>query len=366
MVHAAHMLHQPKAIAHFEFSKHGRLSYIKQMKGWKKGDRLFVNYGIEGKDVWGTGYINLAAGMGALEDLDYDDSPGKSLTRSATRLSGESGAIASGPVKVVATLDEEKDQTEEEVQQAIVPTCEVTQINVQGQLVLTSIAAASLTTRIDEWRVYGLSDIGTFSSVNPTSVKNTLVHKGFIVLLSNFERKMQRLVHCDVNNFLLKDKKTITTSFDFKSQFASILDHFLSNSAIMLKFGWRSDDIERNVKFEPATTSRWCNGKNDMEIFAKYVYCVDPFVRQLHRHIFSDKSRRYSINVSDPILYMSSSNAAEDSEPRSFTSSNELVYVYHFPLTDDDDYSYGLWSGSVPLICAMDGLFRWLITCRIF
>jgi len=108
MVHAAHMLHQPKAIAHFEFSKHGRLSYIKQMKGWKKGDRLFVNYGIEGKDVWGTGYINLAAGMDALEDLDCDDSPGKSLTRSSTRLSGESEAIAPGEEKVVATLDEEK------------------------------------------------------------------------------------------------------------------------------------------------------------------------------------------------------------------------------------------------------------------
>jgi cupin superfamily acireductone dioxygenase involved in methionine salvage len=59
VVHPAHLIHQPEDYAHFNISKHGRMVYIQQIKGWKKDQRLFLNYGHDGDKLWDHDYVQL-------------------------------------------------------------------------------------------------------------------------------------------------------------------------------------------------------------------------------------------------------------------------------------------------------------------
>ena len=59
VVHPAHLIHQPEDFAHFNISKHGRMIYIQQIKGWRKNQRLFLNYGHCGEKLWRDDYVQL-------------------------------------------------------------------------------------------------------------------------------------------------------------------------------------------------------------------------------------------------------------------------------------------------------------------
>jgi hypothetical protein len=91
-----------------------------------------------------------------------------------------------------------------------------------------------------------------------------------------------------------------------------------------------------------------------MDIFAKYVYRVDPVVRKLHALLYASNNRRVSTKLSQPIVHLANASAKADSVPTCFSSSNDIVYIFHFPL-DDDVPTYGIWEGSVAVTCAMQG-----------
>ena len=60
MVHAAHLIHQPEEFAHFNIGKVGKIVYIQQIKGWRKDQRLFLNYGQDGYKWWDDDFILLS------------------------------------------------------------------------------------------------------------------------------------------------------------------------------------------------------------------------------------------------------------------------------------------------------------------
>jgi hypothetical protein len=228
--------------------------------------------------------------------------------------------------------------------------------------VIKRVSKSLLEARKQEWIAKVNKDMEQhddfmLSTVQPSKVREDICKKGYYLFDEG-----TRSIQLWIDEMIFKDADLEVEielhgpeQYDAKEEFSQMCCRLLThNQQVMFKMGWRDSCFKRGKEPEFGASERWCNAVSDMDIFAKYVYRVDPVVRKLHSLLYASNNRRVSTKLSQPIVHLANASAKADSVPTCFSSSNDIVYIFHFPL-DDDVPTYGIWEGSVAVTCAMQG-----------
>ena len=82
---------------------------------------------------------------------------------------------------------------------------------------------------------------------------------------------------------------------------------------------------------------------------------VSAAVHNLHSTLFPATNKKYG-KLSQPNIFLTGPDAPGDTEPRCFSTTDELTYLFYFPCDSTlQPLQFGIWSYSVPTISAMQG-----------
>jgi hypothetical protein len=407
LVHPAHLLHQTDKVAHFSIASEGRVTFIRQRRAFEKDERLFLDYGYSGRQEWGAKFVDLypgrvAARRGVDVGLDNDvsdddegenddgtecldesgegsgtgvaaaiegglvvvggsDDRGRDL-RSSLRGKGSSGGSDSAGLAAVRDMESDCDYRSGGARESMIDIDLFEPFPHDGIFfVVKKIAKSIVESRKKEWVQNGKNDAENFddyslSLMQASRVREDICKRGYYVLDKNtqyVQDAMTEMLANDVGmaNTIESDPSTI---FEPSCEFLDVFEKFLTSEQVMLQMGWRNSNMKRGKEFDIDTTDRWCNALNDNELFAKYVYRMDPVVQKLHALLFPPSNRRASSKLSQPTIHLAIGDADPDIVPTCFSSANDIVYVFHFP-TIDTSPTYGIYEGSVANMCAMQG-----------